>query len=253
MRIVTNERLIRRNRKIAQYAFFITLGLLFLGLLVTNIAPSSPLMLIAPLIVLPVALGATFYSVRMANQWLREPMPEAIIQRGIKGVSSRSVLYNYVLPAHHLLVAPQGVFTLTIRPQEGTFRVEGERWSRKGGILGKLLAFFRQDMLGDPNYAAMRDAEKIQVLLDKTVPGSGVKVQPVILFTSPRAQVEIIDPVIPVLYADGKRRPNLKGYLKDLKKQGDQPTLNETQIAALESAIGIAETSNTEETEEAEE
>ena len=145
MRVVVNTRRVRRNRQIAQYAFFVTLGVLILGLFVTNAAPNNPILLIAPLIVLPVGVIATIYSVRMANLWLREPRPEDVLQQGLKGQSTRAVLYHYFLPTRHLLLTPQGVFSLTIRPQDGRFTVKDDRWRRHGSMMSQFMTFFRQD------------------------------------------------------------------------------------------------------------
>ena len=239
MRVVINQRLVQRNRKIAQYAFFATLALLILGLFVTNAAPANPALLLAPLLVLPIAIIATMYSVRMANNWLRQPRPEEAMEQGLKGLGSRSVIYHYWMPAKHVLIAPQGVFTFTTRPQEGRFRVEGDRVKRAGGFFGKLLIYFRQDTLGDPHREALKEAAKMQALIDQVAPDSGITVQPAIVFTSPAAVVEVVEPSIPVVHAETKKRPSLKSFLREAKKQGETTTLSEEQIKALERAAKI--------------
>ncbi len=241
MRVVINQRLVRRSRRIAQYSFFVTLAILVAGLFVTNATPATnnPLLLLAPLIVLPIAMAATVYSVRMANLWLREPRTEDVLQRGLKGISNRSVLYHYALPARHVLVAPQGVFTFTVRPQDGRFRVDGTNWTREGGAFSKFMRFFRQDNVGNPHRDALRDAAAIQQLVDQVAPESGVTVQPVIVFTSPQAEVEVSESPIPVVHADTKKRPSLKTYLRDVKKENNHATLSAEQIEALERAARI--------------
>ena len=241
MRVVVNTRRVRRNRQIAQYAFFVTLGVLILGLFVTNAAPNNPILLIAPLIVLPVGVIATIYSVRMANLWLREPRPEAVLQQGLKGQSSRTVLYHYYLPARHLLISPQGVFSLTIRPQDGTFTVKGDRWRRHGSMLSQFMTFFRQDSVGSPHLDAVNQAARTQQLLDKALPDSGVIIQPLIVMIGPYAEVEVEESEIPILYADSKKKPNLKTFFKDIKKGEEEaaPSLTDDQIAQFEQALGI--------------
>ncbi len=239
MRVIINHKKVRRNRRLAQYAFFGTLALLILGLFVTNIAPTNPLFLLAPLLVLPIAFGATMYSVRMANLWLREPRPEAVLASNLKGLSTRATVYHYALPARHVLVAPQGVFCFVLRPQDGAFVINGSRWSKKGGFLSKFLTFFRQDTIGRPDLEAQREAAALQKLIDQIAPGSGVEVEPVIIFSSPSVSLEVIQSDIPVLYGDPRQKPNLKTFLRDRKKKGEVPTLTEEQLAALEAATGI--------------
>lgn len=240
MRIVTNQNKIRRNRRIAQYAFFATLALLILGLFITNAAPANPLLLLAPLIVLPVAIAATFYSVRMANLWLREPRPETVLEESLKGMSARAVLYNYVLPARHVLITPQGVFTFTFRPQEGDFIIDGTRWTKKTNAFGKFMTLFRQDSIGRPDLEAAREAASVQEAIDQAFPDSNITVEPVVIFSSPAVSVEIVNSDLPVIYGDGKQKPNIKTFSRDLKKRQDATSLTDEQIEQLEASLGIS-------------
>lgn len=239
MRVVINKKRISRNRKIAQYAFFITLGILVLGLFVTNAAPTNPILFFSPLIVLPVAIAATLYSVRMANLWLREPRPEAIFKATLKGLSSRSVLYHYIFAARHVLIAPEGVFTFTIRQQDGYFTVNGSSWRKRGGIFARFTTLFRQDMLGRPDQDAAKDQAAIQTLIDQVAPDSGITVESVILFTSENATVEIVEADYPILYTNPKTKPNLKTFFKDAKKRDNNVTLDQAQIQALEDLLEV--------------
>lgn len=239
MRVIINQKKVRRNRRLAQYAFFGTLALLILGLFVTNIAPTNPLFLLAPLLVLPVAFGATLYSVRMANLWLREPRPEAVLATNLKGLSTRSTIYHYTLPARHVLISPQGVFCFILRPQDGSFVINGNRWSKKGSFLSKFLTFFRQDTIGRPDLEALREATTLQRLIDQVAPESDVRVEPVIIFSSPSVSLEVVQSDIPVLYGDPRQKPNLKTFLRDRRKQGEVATLTDEQIAALEATVGV--------------
>lgn len=239
MRVMINERRVRRNRKIAQYTFFGTMAVLVLGLIIPNAAPSNSILVFTMLIVLPIALGATFFSIRMANSWLRRPYPEEVLAPALKGISNRSVIYHYWLPARHVLIMPQGILSFTILPQEGFFSIEGETFRRSGGLFRKFLNYFRQDTVGTPFHDAVKDAQKVQAVIAKAAPDANVTVQPVIVFTSPASDIEVTDPVIPVVHADNKKRPSLKSYLRELKKKQDVPFLDAEQITALERLIGI--------------
>jgi hypothetical protein len=239
MRVVINKKKVARNKQIAQYAFFITLAFLILGLFVTNAAPTNPLLFFAPLVVLPVALAATIFSVRMANLWLREPRPENVFDQNLKGLSSRSVLYHYLLPARHVLVTPHGVFAFAIRQQEGDFVINGSKWQKKGGALSKFLTFFRQDNVGRPDLDVQDEVARAQKFIDEIAPDSKVQVEPVIVFTSPLANLEIVESAIPIYNADPKQKPNLKTFIKEIKGRENPVTLNAEQIKALDEALEI--------------
>ena len=122
MRIVTNQRLAKRNRQIAFWLMIGTLGVLvgsFL-LMMQNPIEGNPeisaLVLLFQVLVLPVAFVLTLVSVRMTNLWARPPRPEDAIEEGLKGLSNKSVLYNYYhFPARHVLICPQGVFAIVTR------------------------------------------------------------------------------------------------------------------------------------------
>lgn len=237
MRIETNSGLIRRNKQLAQILFFVSFGVLILGLFVINTqqpGDTSLLSVLLPVIILPVAFIMTMLSVRMTNLWVRQPRPEVVIQEGLKGVSNKNVLYHYFhFPARHVLIAPQGVFAIVTRFQDGRYSNTGDRWVTHRGLAGRILSLFRFDSIGNPTRDAHRAAEHVQKMIDPIAPG--VKVQPLIIFVDPRTQLEVEDPAVPVLFADPKLEPNLKDYLRKLGKDS-AVSLTPEQIEAFDTA-----------------
>lgn len=240
MRVETNERLARRNRQIAQYLFFATFGILILGLFVINQQASTLtddnvlLVTLMQAAVLPVAFITTIISVRMTNLWVRQPRPEVVIREGLKGISNKSVLYNYYhFPARHVLICPQGVFAMVTRFQEGHFTVEGENWKTRKTALSRVLSIFRFDNIGNPSADALRAAAHVKALLQSIAPD--VEVQPVVVFVDPKAEVVAIQSKVPVVYPMGKRSPVLKDLLRDTGKD-KRMSLTPEQIEAFEAA-----------------
>lgn len=240
MRIEINERLVKRNRRIAQWLFFASFGILIGAFFITNqqaldaTAGSDTVLLLLSSLVLPLGLVATLVSVRMTNLWIRQPRPEGALREGLKGLSNRSVLYSYYhAPAQHVLFSPQGVFVLVTRFQEGSFAVQGDRWITRGGLLNAFVRVFRQDGIGDPNYDAARAARHVQKLLEPIAPG--VIVRPIVVFIDPRARLTLQDPVVPVVFANPKLEPNLKDYLREIARES-AGTLTPEQIKAFEAA-----------------
>jgi hypothetical protein len=240
MQIVTNEPRVKRNRQIATILFFASLAILVGGLAVTNfLIPSESTLVLVPCLVLPFGMLTTVISVRLTNQYVRPPHPEDAIREGVKGIDRRSVLYNYVLPANHVLISPHGIYTFTTRFQDSRFRVEGETWYswKARGPLAPLFLFLRQEGLGDPFKQARKDAASVQVHVDKALPNAGIKVQPAVVFISPKVELEMIDPAVPVVYGDSKRKPSLKSLLREEKRKDETPMLTTAQIDALEEQI----------------
>lgn len=227
MRVETNTQLVKRNKRTANILFFASLAILMGGFLTANLQLSAQdstaltLSLIVPWIILPLGLVTTIASVRMTNQWVRRPRPEEALQQGLKGLSKRSVLYNYYHgPARHVLITPQGIFAIVTRFQDGFFSVEGDRWRTGKGVSGRIMRFFRQDDIGNPSVDAHAAAEHVKKLLVAGVPD--VDVHPLVVFIDPRAQVEAVDPAVPVLFADENREPNLRDYLRQLSQQPEE-------------------------------
>jgi hypothetical protein len=232
MRIETNLRLAKRNRRIAHFLFFFSMAVLIGGFIIANTQlsavneenPNIALSIFLPWLVLPIGFICTIISVRMTNLWIRQPRPEEAIRDGLKGISKKSVLYNYYhFPARHVLIAPQGVFAIITRYQEGEFAVDGDKWTTKAGFFRNLMKFFRRDDIGNPTTDANKAAAFVKSLLDKK--SQGIEVQPLIIFVDPRASIEINNPTIPVLHANENMKPNLRDYMRELaqKQQIEKP------------------------------
>jgi hypothetical protein len=232
MRVETNMRLVERNKRIAHFLFFFSMAVLIGGFIVANTQLTSQtnnnmaIALFLPWLVLPIGFICTIVSVRMTNLWIRRPRPEEAIREGLKGLSKKSSLYNYYhFPARHVLITPQGVYAIVSRFQEGNFVVEGDKWRTKSGFFGILMRFFRRDDIGNPNADALRAAAHVKKLLAPIA--ANIEVQPLIVFVDPRANVEITNPTIPVLYTDIKKSPNLKDYMRDAAHQQEKPEAND--------------------------
>ncbi|MBK8026086.1 MAG: NERD domain-containing protein [Chloroflexi bacterium] len=248
MRVETNERLVRRNRQIAQYLFFATFAILIGGLFIINqqvVSSEGDFAVVALLqaLILPIAFISTIVSVRMTNLWVRDPRPEKLIAAGLKGVSNRSVLYSYFhFPARHVLVCPQGVFAFVTRFQDGRFAVENDQWRTRRTAIGRIVGLLRFDGLGNPTQDAQRAADHVKKLLEPIAPG--IEVHPVIVFNDPRVSVEVISSSVEVRVAEYDQKGGkkvvvlpLKGLIKDFGTGArGSDVLTTDQIAAFEAA-----------------
>lgn len=243
MRVLTNERRVKRGRMFGTIMFFFSLFVLTGGLIFTNfIAISSEALFFVPCLVMPIGLLATIASVRMTNAWVRQPRPDAMLKEGLRGINRRSVLLNYFPGNPHILITPHGVYSITIRFQQTEFKVEGERWTnfRAKGPLGPLFLYMKQEQLGDPFADARRERDLLQAVVDKALPDAGIEVEPLVIFTDPRATLEIVDPAIPVAYATPKKRPSIKSLLREDrrdKQQTEFEELDDDEIILLENAV----------------
>lgn len=247
MRVVKNEKRAARNRKIATYMFVATLVILVGGFILVNYSlitgqmPASEIVVLQALS-LPLAFVMTLVSVRMTNTWARRPFPDETIQEGMKGLSKKSILYHYYHdPARHVLISPQGIFAIVTRWHADRFTYDGKRWITHKSAISRFFSAIRMDGVGNPIADALDAAEHVRALL-KPIAGD-VEVQPVVVFLDSRAQVEVKESPLPVVYADDKREPNLTNLLRDLnrsQKSGSQQRvvlpLTDAQIEQFEQA-----------------
>jgi len=238
MRVVINEGHINRNRQISHVLFFVSLIGMGLGFVFTwTSSPSSQNSQLTCL-VLPLLLLMTLASVRLANIWVREPRPERVLDEAFKGLGKKYAIFHHVLPAPHVLIGPEGVFTLTTVWQEHAYRVKGKRWYGDEGIFRKINGYMRQDLLGNPFQEALFHAQHAQKLVDTVAPDSGVEVQPVIVFINPKASFESEDPVIPVVYADPKKKPSLRQFMRE-QADAHRPTLDQDAMDTIDRKFGL--------------
>ena len=151
MKLSVNNKLIERNKKIAQTTLYVSLGLLIIGFFWTlrNEEPSKSL--IGYLILIPAFLLVQI-SIYMANRWGKSPRPDEIVVSALKGLDNQYTLYNYTTGVPHLLVGPIGVWIINPYHHEGeiSYNLEKKRYQQKGG--SKFFAkYFAQE--GLPNIA----------------------------------------------------------------------------------------------------
>ncbi len=233
MRVVINESLLNRNRQLSHILFFVSLAGMGIGFFYTWTRPADQASGQLTCLILPLLLLMTITSVRMANQWIREPRPVPAIDEALKGLNKGYTIYHHLLPAPHVLVGPYGVYTLTTVWQDKRYRVQGKKWHGDEGLLRKINGYMRQDLVGNPFQDALFSAQQMQRLVDKIQPDSGVKVQPLVVLIHPNAQVELEDPLLPVLYVDPKKKPSLRQYVRD-QQLDPRPTLSQEALDEID-------------------
>lgn len=237
MRVVTQENVIDRNRSLAQISFFFSIAALIAAFLATNTLgqENAEVAFYIQCGAMPLLFLVILFSVRMANNWIREPVPWNALQEALRGTSSDATLYHYVLmPSRHVLVAPHGIYLIYPLFQDRPVVIKGKRFEMPGGLLARLLVFMRQESVGDPVSLAELEAKYAEKRINEIL-STSIEVQPVITFIHPDAKVMVEEePPIPVSAAvSGKEIQTLKEYLKSQKGE-NRPTLSAEQVEALD-------------------
>jgi hypothetical protein len=215
MRIVTNEDKIARGARLGKIATLVGLGFLVGGLVVSLAFQESPLLWLSFVFLLLGLIVSSVGTMNM-NRWVREPRADQALAQGLKGFDDRYRLYNYTLPAPHVLLCPLGLYVLTAQGQDGVIRYDGDKF-RRDFSLGRLVRFMAEEGMGKPFTEADAQVQALETFLAEQDAGEGVEIQNVLVFYNPRADLVVSDPPRPVVAPKGlkkvirKRREKLLG------------------------------------------
>jgi hypothetical protein len=187
-----------------------------------------------------IALIAGFLLAQYGNYNLRRygrsPRPDEIIAESLKGFDDRYHLYSWSLPgAPFALLTPHGLYSFITRDQNGQITNNGSQW-KTAFSLGRALMMFSQEGMGNPSQDAQERAAKLTAWIRSKLPESTVTAQPAIIFTDPRAQLSVTDPVVPVLEPKG-----VKKWLRSGKPEFIKTAEFRQLEALLDEAAALAE------------
>src|SRR5512133_3881549 len=131
MKIISNTKLINRNKRIGQILTFYAIAVLAIGLVISlngnmdNILYSYVALIVGFLI--------SQFGIYFSNKFGRSPRPDELVSAALQGLDDRYSLYHYATAASHLLVGPSGVWVLLPYNQPGTITYEKGKYKQKGG------------------------------------------------------------------------------------------------------------------------
>jgi hypothetical protein len=151
MKISINEKLIKRNKIIAQYSLYGAIGLIVIGLFVslTTTSKENNVTYISYLVLLPAYILMQINAL-LLNRWGRTPREDQFVSNALKGLDNHYSLYHYTTPVSHLLIGPGGIWIINAFHQNGLITYDDKRrkYVQKGGgnFLSKIFAL---DALSD--------------------------------------------------------------------------------------------------------
>ncbi len=232
MNIVSNDKLIIRNKRIGQAAMIGGLAVLAGGMLISVQYPDR-FEISAGALLLGFVLSQV--GIHFSNRWGRSPRPDELLSNGLKGLDSRYTLYHYTTPTPHLLVGPSGVWVLMPRHQRGEISYSNNRWHQKGGNL--YLKIFAQEGLGRPDLEVKSEIELIQKFMSKVLPTgeTAPEIRAALIFTHPKTEINI----------DADEQPPAETLLlKDIKdvlrKNAKGKGISEVKARMIQDAIRTA-------------
>lgn len=225
MKIISNTKLINRNKRIGQILTFSAIFILIFGLIISMQGDMTYIMYSYAALI--VGFMVSQFGIYFSNKFGRSPRPDEQVSAALKGLDNRYTLYHYTTAASHLLVGPSGVWTILPYSQPGTITFEKGKFKQKGG--NWYMKIFAQEGLGRPEKEAEYTLEDIQKFLKRQMDADSVPdVKPLLLFTNPRAAVKAPEAPYAAMETD-----KVKDFLRKKAKDNAFPIEKIDQVNAV--------------------
>lgn len=176
MKIVSNDKLIKRNTRIGNITSLASVAVLGIGMYFSFKDVDGKYL---PLTFSSLIIGFLLFQIGnyYMNRFGKPPRPDQKISAALKGMDDKYTLYHFATNIPHMLVGPGGLYCLLPYNQPGTiaYNAAKNRWKQTGGNF--FLKTFGGDSLGRPdldaNYAVTditKYFEKKGIDLGTTVP-----------------------------------------------------------------------------------
>ena len=228
MKIIKNEKLIKRNGKIGQWTSLGALVVLGLGMYLTFYRVDLFAYSIAALLVGFIMTQVGMY---MGNRYGRSPRPDEKLDAGLKGLQNEFSIYHYIMPASHLLVGPAGIWVLLPYHQRGQVTYKKNRWHMGGGgFLQGYMRIFGQEGLGRPDLEMDGEINAVKKHLVKHMGESEIpEIKGMLVFTSDDVTINAGDSPIPAM--------KVKEIKEFFRKKAKEKGVSSVQLAAVKSAL----------------
>lgn len=218
--VVTNTPLVERNARIGRWITTGSLIVILAPLAITfpsllsgkNELPTDQLFLLYGALILGFVLSNVggYYLNRWGIKYYER------LNAALKGTDKKYRLYNYSLPAPHVLLTPFGVTVLLLKNLEGNIQAGPKGWTSNMSIL-RFLRWFSSEQLGDPTKDLEAQLEHVRAFV-AGAEGESFKppVDGLIVFTNPKASVSVTNVDLPVVLLN-QNEDELKAALRKPK------------------------------------
>ncbi len=213
MKIIKNEKLIDRNKKIGNAASLGGLLVLGAGMYISWLKPE-----LFNYAILSLLLGfiLTQVSIYLGNRFGRSPRPDEKLDAGLKGLPGDFTIYHYSAPVSHLMVGPAGIWIILPYRQNGSITYAKNRWKLSGGgFMQGYMRLFGQEGIGRPDIEAEGEISSLQKQLAKKMEGENIPpIQAMLVFTSDEVEVNAEDAPLPTM-----KLKQLKDFFRQKAKE----------------------------------
>jgi hypothetical protein len=150
--------------------------------------------------------------------------PDEMLERNLKGLDDKFAFFSQSLPASYLLAGPNGITVFALRSDKGKVIVNGNQW-KEPFTLTRFFTFFAREGVGSPDQDVEAQKEKLRSMLAQADGLGEVPMDGAALFLNPQIQLQVTDPVIPVLKPE-----QVKDYVRARVKEARVPNATQKSL-----------------------
>jgi len=228
MKIIKNEKLIKRNGTIGNWTSLGAIAVLGVGMYVSF---NRPELFTLSLVALLIGFTMTQIGMYMGNRYGRSPRPDEKLDAGLKGLQNEFAIYHFATPVSHLLVGPAGIWVILTYHQKGQVTFNKNRWKNSGGgFLQGYMRIFGQEGLGRPDIEVENEISSIKKYLAKKMNESEIpEINAMLVFTSDDVHINAEESPVPAM-----KLKNIKDFFR--QKVKEKP-ISQMQLAAVKAAL----------------
>jgi len=233
MKIIRNEKLIKRNGRIGGWLLFGATAILFGGLYlnINSVSKTDSKYLTPMLIAFAAGILLMQIALYFVNRYGGNPRKDQILDTSLKGLPGDYTIYHFTTPAAHLLVGPAGIWALFAYRQRGVISYQKNRWRIiNGGFLQVYMSILGGEGIGRPDLESENEIEAVKKLLAKTLSENEIpNVRAALIFYNDAMEIQTDDAPIPAL-----KIKQLKDFIR--QKAKEKP-IGQNQLAAVKAAL----------------
>ena len=228
MKIISNDKLIKRNGIISQVTSLSSLFILGGGMYISFAKPEYFTLSVAALLV---GFVLSQVGISLGNRFGRSPRPDELLDRGLKELPNTYTIYHFSTPVPNLLVGPAGVWLLLPFHQYGEISYDGKKWKLKGGGFAQnYMRLFGQGNISRPDLDAGVQKDKLIKKFKKEMAEEEIpNINAAIIFTSDTANVLADNAPVPTMH--------LKQLKSFIRKEAKNAKITKAEINAVNGAL----------------
>jgi hypothetical protein len=231
--VVTNEALAARRRRQAALCslggFVVLVAGLVVNLLGARGGGADRSYVLYAYLALIAGSILSWVGMALSDRWALPPRPEQALEGALKGAGKGFRLYNWALPADHVLATPWGLVVAMVFNHDGPVVVHGRHWRDMRPIWRRAFSLGRRPVRDPSRLLALETRALSDALLTHDEGLGQVPIEGIAVFTRPGMALSVTEPNLPAVRADELR--------EWLRAEGKRTAQSPTDRRRLERAL----------------